>query len=176
MQRRRKYRFHLSRLEYSQEGRLHKGVQRNYDKTRTRSRSTIGVALSRVVIERSYPDVALPFIENGSRMGSSKTCQGEKQGQHGVQMCLVNFKIKKEAVVDARRKASTTTDSRKECGSYQRQRQTSEAESRTAAARNRTRKSKHTKKMGNIETLKLAPFQISSSRAASSPFPSPDTM
>lgn len=136
MQRRRKYRFHLSRLEYSHEGRLHKGVQRNYDKTRTRFRSTIGVALSRVVIERSYPDVALPFIENGSRMGSSKTCQGEKQSQHGVQMCSVKFKIKKEAVVDAGRKISTTMDSRKECGSYQRQRRTSEAESRTAADRN----------------------------------------
>lgn len=136
MQRRRKYRFHLRRLEYSQEGSLHKGVQRTYDKTRTRSRSTIGVALRRVVIEGSYPDVALPFIENGSRMSSSKTCQGEKQGQHGVRMCLVKFKIKKEALVDARRRFSTTMDSRKECGSFQRQRQTSEAESKTAAARN----------------------------------------
>lgn len=94
MQRRHKYRFDLSRLEYSQKGTLHKGVQRTYDKTRTRSRSTIGVALSRVVIERSYPDVALPFIENGSRMSSSKTCQGEKQGKHVVQLCLAKFKIK----------------------------------------------------------------------------------
>ena len=79
------------------------GAQKSCDGTRTGFGSTISAALRRVVIERGYSDIALPLIEYGSRMGGSKTSQGEKQrAKHGVQMYSSDFKI--EATVDARQR------------------------------------------------------------------------
>ena len=95
-QRRRKYLFDLNRSEYSKECKWHHGAQKTCYRIHTRFCSTIGVTLSRVIIKRSYPDVALPFVEYGSRVSGSKTSQGEEiWDKHGIQMCLVNPKRKR---------------------------------------------------------------------------------
>lgn len=62
--------------------------------------------------------------------------------------------IKKESYFDARKRIPTTMDGIKECGSYQRPRQTRETESRRARTRNKTR-------LGIIEILNVLFLEVS---------------
>ena len=76
--------------------------------------------------------------------------------------------VKKEAEFDASQKLSTRMDSTKECGTYQRPRETSEAESRPAADKNRTRKSNIGIRMGDHGDFE-GPFLPSRSLALEPP-------
>ncbi len=83
-------------------------------------------------------------------MSSCKTCKGEKQwAKHDVRRANVLSEIKKEVLFDASQNNSTGIDCTKECGSYQRPRKTSGAESRPAADKNQTGKSNIAIRMGD---------------------------